>query len=273
MGNSITLSFRQSIDNQVDLTGIVPDALEKSSEREIATLPVWVGRRKAALGDVCTVRGEHSRDLHIEGQLAAVNGIGAGMHGGRLIVTGDAGRDVGRGMGGGLLEVHGSVGDDAGVALSGGCIKITGRAGDHLGGALPGASRGIIGGEILVGGSVGRGAGASARRGLIVVGGDAGDGVAHAMIAGTVLVVGRATGTVGQWSKRGTVVALGGATIPATYRYACTYRPVYLRVLLAYLRRSHGVTVEDRFATGRYARHCGDLSELGKGELLTWAGP
>jgi formylmethanofuran dehydrogenase subunit C len=273
MGNSITLSFRQSLDNPVDLTGVVPDALEKLSEREIADLPVWVGRRKAALGDVCTVRGERSCDLHIEGQLTAVNGIGAGMHRGRVTVAGDPGRDVGRGMGGGLLEVDGSVGDGAGIALSGGRIKITGRAGDHLGGALPGAARGMTGGEIITGGSVGRGAGASARRGLIVVGGDAGAGVAHAMIAGTVLVVGRVTGAVGQWNKRGSVVALAGATIPATYRYACTYRPVYLRVLLAYLRRSHGVTVEDRFTTGRYARHCGDLSELGKGELLTWAGP
>jgi formylmethanofuran dehydrogenase subunit C len=273
MPNHVTLSFRQSDPGPVDLSGIVPDRFAELTEREIAALPVWVGRASARLGDICTVKGEKSADVRIEGELRNLDCIGAGMHGGRLTVLGDAGRDVGRGMAGGLLEVSGSVRDGCGVGMSGGSIKVAGSAGDGVGGASPGASRGMSGGEIFVAGSVGRGAGASARRGLVVVGGDAGDGTAHSMIAGTVLVFGALAGSVGRWNKRGTVVALGGASVPATYWFACSYRPVFLRVLLAYLRASHGVIVEDRFVTGRYARYCGDLSELGKGELLTWTGP
>jgi len=270
---NVTLSFRKPGASRVDLSGVVPDRLAGLSEREIAALPVWVGSSRVQLGEMCTVKGEKSADLRIEGESSNVDGIGGGMRGGRLTVLGDAGFDVGLGMGGGRLEVNGSVRDGCGVALSGGSIRVAGSAGDGVGGALPGASRGMTGGEVLVTGSVGRGAGASARRGLVVAGGNAGDGAGHAMIAGTVLIFGTVSGVVGRWNKRGTIVAFGGATVPAAYRFACSYRPVFLRVLLAYLRDSHGVIAEDKFVTGRYERYCGDLSELGKGELLTWTGP
>ncbi len=90
------------------------------------------------------------------------------------------------------------------------------------------------------------------------------------MIAGTVVVMGRAAGSVGLWNKRGTIVALAGAGIPETYRYACTYRPAFLGLLFRHLIRTWNLSLDERFVTGRYARHCGDLSELGRGEILTW---
>jgi hypothetical protein len=82
--------------------------------------------------------------------------------------------------------------------------------------------------------------------------------------------MGRAMGSVGLWNKRGTVVALGGAQILPSYRYACTYRPSLIGLLFGHLRRTHHLPVDDRFVQGRYARHCGDFSELGLGEVLTW---
>ena len=69
----------------------------------------------------------------------------------------------------------------------------------------------------------------------------------------------------------GIALALGAAAVPATYRFACVYRPTVLRVLFGYLRRTYGIPVAERFVTGRWKRYCGDVSELGKGELLTWA--
>jgi formylmethanofuran dehydrogenase subunit C len=294
MSDSVTLTLKDVIDGRVVADAIVPDRLATLSATEIAHLPIWLTRHtsppaladatgcdadRAArapdqhsveLGDLFSVRGERAAVVRVQGNLANVDGIGAAMTGGTLSIDGNAGRELGRGMTGGTIAVHGNVGDDAGLAMAGGAVLVWGSAADRVGGALPGASRGMTGGEIFVRRNVGRDAGTAVRRGLIVVGGDAGDGTARGMIAGTVLVMGKVAGTVGLWNKRGTVVALGGATVPATYRYACTYRPPHLRVIFAYLRHAHGVPVDDRYINGRYARYCGDLSEVGKGELLLW---
>ena len=87
------------------------------------------------------VPGERVR---LVGDLARIDGIGAGLAGGTLVVDGDAGWYVGQGMRGGSIEVRG-------------------RAGPQAGGALPGAKRGMTGGEIVVRGSVGPGAGTGLR--------------------------------------------------------------------------------------------------------------
>lgn len=282
MSDTIKLTPIDKLEGRVAGDVIAPDRFATLSAAAIGQLPVWVTRPTSsgqavrhalALGDLFTVRGERSADVRLEGDLSAVDGLGAGMTGGALTVEGNVGHELGRAMAGGRIEVHGHAGDGAGLALAGGTIWITGRAGDGLGGALPGASRGMTGGEILVRGNVGREAGARARRGLIVVGGDVGDGAAQAMIAGTLLVMGASAGTVGLWNKRGSIVAVGGAVVPPSYRYACTYRSPFLQLLFTYLRRVHRMPISDRLSQGRYARYCGDLSELGRGELLVWSEP
>lgn len=293
MSGAVTLTLKDAVEGRVVADAIVPDRFATLSATEIAHLPVWLTRHAATpaladatgcdtdrareadhhsvdLGDLFSVRGERSAVVRMQGNLGNVDAIGAAMSGGTISIDGNAGRELGRAMTGGTIAVHGNVGDDAGLAMAGGALLVWGSAADRVGGALPGASRGMTGGEIFVRRNVGRDTGTAVRRGLIVVGGDAGDGTARAIIAGTVLVMGKAAGTVGLWNKRGTVVALGGAAVPAAYRYACTYRPPHLRLIFAYLRRAHGVPVDDRYVNGRYARYCGDLSETGKGELLLW---
>jgi formylmethanofuran dehydrogenase subunit C len=139
-----------------------------------------------------------------------------------------------------------------------------------VGAARLGGSRGMTGGEIIVRGSAGAEVGASARRGLIVVAGNVGQRAGHRMIAGSVIVLGLAGRGAGQWSKRGTVVVIGDVEVPATFRYACTYRPPHVRLVLTYLHTRRGVPVEERYITGRYRRYSGDLAELAKGEILQW---
>jgi len=294
MSSAVTLTLKETIDGRVVADAIAADRFATLSAAEIARLPIWLTRHSSPsaladatggeadratrgpdqqcveLGDLFSVRGERSAVLRVQGNLGNFDAIGTAMTGGTISIDGNAGRELGRAMAGGTIAVHGNVGDDAGLAMAGGALLVWGSAADRVGGALPGASRGMTGGEIFVRRDVGRDAGTAVRRGLIVVGGDTGDGTARGMIAGTVLVMGTATGSVGLWNKRGTVIALGGAAVPATYRYACTYRPPVLRVIFAYLRRAHGVPVDDRYINGRYARYCGDLSEVGKGELLLW---
>jgi formylmethanofuran dehydrogenase subunit C len=270
MSDVVTLTLRAPVTESVGAESVVANAFATLGAREIAALPLWVGSRRVAVGDLFTVDGDKSDVVHVVGDLARVDGLGTAMTGGTLTLDGSAGRDVGTGMSGGTIEVRGDVGDGAGVAMAGGHLHIAGRAGDRLGAALPGASRGMVGGGIVVRGSVGSDAGHRARRALIAIGGDAGPGVARGMIAGTVVVHGSAGPGAGAWSKRGSVVALGAITVPETYAHACTYRPTVVRVLLRYLRAQYGFPVDDRFINGLYSRYVGDLADVGRGEILAW---
>ncbi len=280
MSDHITLRLKVAPDARVMADVVAPDRFSTLSNREIGALPVWLScatrdgnampRHAAPLGELFDIRGERASTVQVSGDLRAIDRLGADMGGGILTIEGDAGVGVGYMMRGGAINLSGSAGSDAGLAMAGGTLTIGGSAGDRLGGPLPGASRGMTGGEIFVNGSAGREAASAVRRGLVVVGGDAVD-AGRAMIAGTLIVGGAITGTIGQWNKRGSIIAIGGATVPPTYRYACSYRPPYLRVLFQYLR-SRAVPVDGRIATGRYARYCGDISQVGKGELLIWTG-
>jgi hypothetical protein len=90
------------------------------------------------------------------------------------------------------------------------------------------------------------------------------------MIAGNIVILGVAGPDAGLWSKRGSVAALGGITPPASYRYACTYHPIHLRVMLLRLQTRYGLRIRKRQVSGLYHRYSGDMAELGKGEILEW---
>jgi len=270
VSDTVTLTLRSAPIEPLEVDGLSADIVAGLSEREIAALPVWSGKREARLGDFFDVRGERAGRVRVAGELANVHGLASRMAGGELVIDGNVGRRVGAGMSAGSVEVRGSVGDEAGVAMSGGLLRVSGGAGDRLGAATPGASKGMTGGEIIVLGSAGADAGTRARRGLIVVGGDVAGDAARSMIAGTLVVFGRTGPRAGRGSKRGSIVALGGIEVPVTYWFACTYEPPYVRLLLLYLRKRYGLTIDDRMITGRYRRHCGDAGNPGRGEILEW---
>jgi formylmethanofuran dehydrogenase subunit C len=246
------LTLRAPLRRRVDASGAGWGGMHHLSDAEISAGEMWVeGEGRVALGDLFTVRGGPAPRVRITGDLRLMDGLGAGLSQAELVIEGDAGDGLGRGMTGGVLELQGS-------------------AGDGVGGAEPGAKRGMTGGEIIVRGSAGRGTGSHLRRGLIVVEGSVADGAGRAMLAGTVAVFGAIGADAGLWSKRGSIVAFGSVTPPATYRYACTYLPPHLLVLLTYLRDRRGVPVAPGHLTGLYRRYSGDLAELGAGEILAW---
>jgi formylmethanofuran dehydrogenase subunit C len=92
------------------------------------------------------------------------------------------------------------------------------------------------------------------------------------VIAGTVVVFGSIGAGAGRFLKRGSIVGFRDIERPATFRYACTYRPPHVQLLLHYLRLHHGLPVGEEQVRGRYHRYSGDLAELGRGEILQWAG-
>lgn len=269
MSDRITLTLRAPLARPLDADAIAPDRLAALDAREISALELRDGRGRVPLGDVFTVTGERSSSLVIDGDLAQLHGVGTLMSAGSLMITGSIGNALGARMRGGAITVQGSAGDDAGSAMAGGSIVITGNVGDRAGGALQGASKGMTGGEIIVRGGAGREAAARMRRGILCCA-SCGDGAGVGMIAGNIIVSGAIGENVGAGNKRGTIVALGPVRIPATYAYACTYRPPHLSLMLLSLRKRFDLPVDDAHLHGLFRRYSGDLAEIGKGEILEW---
>ncbi|MEP7085753.1 MAG: formylmethanofuran dehydrogenase subunit C [Gemmatimonadota bacterium] len=269
MSDRITLSLRAPLTRPLDADAIAPDRFAGLDAKEIAALTLWDGRAAVTLGDVFSVTGDRSSTVVLDGDLTQLHGVGTLMGGGTLEVTGSVGNSLGARMRGGAITVQGSARDDVGSAMAGGSIVVAGNVGDRVGGAQQGASKGMTGGEIIVRGSAGREAGARMRRGTLYCA-SCGEGAGTAMIAGNVIVSGAIGGNVGGGNKRGTIVALGSVRVPATYAYACTYRPPHLSLMLLSLRKRFDLGIDDAHLHGLFKRYSGDLAELGKGEILEW---
>jgi formylmethanofuran dehydrogenase subunit C len=252
MSDGIVARLRAPLKAPTDLSEALGGEWTALPPLELARRPLTPGDSKtAAVGDLFEVTGTPSGRIRFEGDLTNANGLGAGLMQGEVVVEGDVGDSVGSGM-------------------AGGAIHVRGRAGHRPGGAAAEARRGMTGGELVIRGAAGTDAGLRMRRGLLVIGGDAGDRAGAGMIAGTVVVLGDAGASAGLWSKRGSVVALGSVAIPPTYRYACTYRPPHLRLVLGRLRARYELPLHDQHLAGLYRRYSGDLADIGKGEILAW---
>jgi formylmethanofuran dehydrogenase subunit C len=271
MSEDLVLTLRAPLKAAVDCSGLALHAWAELAPADVARLPVrMAGTDAVALGDLFNVRGGKGGRVRFSGDLARAESLGAGLERGDVLIEGNVGREVGARMRGGRISVTGDAGWGAGLELAGGVLEIGGSAGPRAGGAPLGAKRGMTGGEVIVRGSAGAEAGASMRRGLVAIAGDAGEGAGRAMLAGTVVVFGATGPTPGQWSKRGTILALGPVTPPATYRFACSYQPQYVALLLRHLGDHRGLPVTQGHLMGSYRRYSGDLAELGAGEILAW---
>lgn len=253
----------------LEAESISPDRFIGKTAAELAALPLTLGNQQAALGDFFSISGAGEPEIVVEGDLARVKLIGAGMTQGQIHVHGSVGMHLGAGMRGGRISVDGQAGDWAGAEMQGGHIHIRGNAGHCLGAGYRGSPKGMNRGVIIVDGDAGNEAGSAMRRGLIVIRGNSGDFTGAFMIAGTVVVFGELGERTGAGLKRGTVVAFHPPRLLPSYRYACTYAPAYLGLLLRHLA-GLGVPVQDAWAHGRYRRYNGDLTALGKGEILVW---
>jgi formylmethanofuran dehydrogenase subunit C len=252
MSDGIVARLRSSLKAPTDLSEVLAGEWVSLGPAELARRAVSPGNgKRGTLGELFDVTGTAGGRIRFTGDLSHANRLGAGLTQGEVVV-------------------EGNVGDDVGTGMAGGSIHVLGRAGDRPGGAAAEARRGMTGGELVVRGAAGSDAGLRMRRGLLAIGGSAGDRPGAGMIAGTVVILGDAGVSAGLWSKRGSVVALGSVAIPATYRYACTYRPAHLRLVLGRLRARYELPLNDQHVAGLYRRYSGDLADIGKGEILVW---
>lgn len=267
----LRLRFHGTSTIPVEAECITPDNLAGKTAAEIAGLPVQHGNAPAPLGEFFQVEGDAGDgEIVLEGDCSRVKWLGAAMTRGRLSIHGNAGMHLGAEMIGGEIRVHGNAGDWVGAEMRGGRIYVHGDAGHLAGAAYRGSRFGMRGGVLLIDGKAGNEIGATMRRGLIAIGGACGDFPGVSMIAGTVFLFGPCGVRAGAGMKRGTI-AVFGETPPLlpSFRYACTYRPVFLALYLRQLR-AWGFAVEERYLGGCWRRWCGDLVSLGKGEILTW---
>jgi formylmethanofuran dehydrogenase subunit C len=267
----ITLRLREPTTMPIEADSICPDRTIGRSRSEIAALPAFYGRRNVTVGELFTVEGEGSDHILVEGDLSHVKRIGQGMSRGRITVRGHIGLHLGAYMRGGEILAEGDAGDWAGAHMQGGRIWIKGDAGHLVGAAYRGEKQGMNGGLIVVEGNAGQEVGAQMRRGLIVVLGDVGPFAGVKMIAGSLFVFGRLGPRAGAGMRRGSIVAFGDrAELLPTFQYDCYFQPLYLRFYLLRLRE-WGLPVADEYLNGSYHRYHGDVTALGRGEILSYA--
>ncbi len=264
---SITLTLLATPAVPLEAEVISPDRLAGLSEREVAALPVQFGNRLAKLGDFFQVSGSGNGEVRLEGDLSRIKQVGAGMTGGRIVITGNAGMHTGVAMAGGEILVEGDAGDWLGAEMTGGLIRVKGNAGHMVGSGYRGSTVGMRGGEIIIHGNAGNEVGGSMRRGLVAIGGDSGDFSGVNMLAGTIIVLGRLGWRPGAGMKRGSIISFHPVELLPTFAYACTYRPTFLRLYLLHLR-DLGLPVKDGLFEASFSRWSGDAVELNRGEIL-----
>ncbi len=267
----LTFTLRQPTAIPIEVDSIRVETVRTQSLEAIRTTPVQYGNKQRPFADFFDVAGSAADDGHLVwvGDCSGVKLIGAGLASGRITVEGHAGMHLGAEMAGGEIICTGDAGDWAGAEMKGGRLVVHGSVGDCAGAAYRGAQRGMTGGELLIHGNAGHELGHAMRRGLIAVHGRTGNAVGYNMRAGSIFVFGGAGIRPGAGMRRGTIVLFGGDIPPLlpTFRYACTYRPEFLRVYLRHLSR-RGFDVPADCTEAIYDRYSGDLLELGRGEVL-----
>ena len=266
----LTLKNKNSIPLEVETVQI--ETARAQSLDQIRATRVQFGNRQHDLADFFDVSGSAAEDDEIvwEGDCSGVKMIGTCMRSGRMTIHGNAGMHLGAEMLGGEIVLNGNAGDWVGAEMKGGRIHVNGNTGHLAGAVYRGGRRGMTGGEILIEGDAGNEIGHTMRRGLIAVRGKAGDAIGFNMLAGSILVFGAAGIRPGAGMRRGTIALLGNAAPPPmlpTFKHACIYNPVFLRVYLRHLQ-TLGFAVPDECLAARYRRYNGDFLELGKGEIL-----
>lgn len=267
---SLCLTLRETPQVPLEAEQICPANLTGKSPSDIELLTVHHGNKPHHVADFFTVKGGYDGTVHLEGNLSRVKHVGAEMNGGTIHIHGDIGEHVGAAMTGGHIIVDGNAGDWVAPEMAGGLVEVKGNAGHMVGSAYRGSSIGMTGGTILVRGSVRNETGHAMRNGLIAVGGHCGDFAGVNLNAGTIIVLGNLGIRTGAGMKRGTIIACGNVQMLPTFRFACTYRPPFMKMYMDHVQNL-GLEAAEKYGYSLFDRWCGDEVELNKGEILVYS--
>jgi len=265
---ALIFSMKYRPDQRVDMSALVCSHLKDMEPAQIAAIELQSGKRKIRVDELFTISGSDAQNIIIKNSFGKLDFIGKDLDGGSITVEGDAGAYLGLGMKSGDIKVTGNVGIFAACEMKKGMITIMGDAGDFLGGALPGNKMGMKGGTVLVKGNVGERAGDHLRRGTILIEGNAGDYCGSRMTAGTIAVMGQTGRFVGYAMRRGTLLLWNQPQLPASFNDCGTHTLAFLPILFASFRKFNSKFADASAAFNRVQRYGGDMSEMGRGEVL-----
>lgn len=266
-----TLVLRRPPPLRIDARALQPAPLAAMTREEVLRLPLPCGNGSAPVGEwfdlVSQAVDEAVPLLRLEGDLARLDCIGAGMAAGTIEAHGPVGDGLALGLAGGELRVHGSARHLAACAMRGGRLEVRGDVGDFAASALPGDMDGMSGGTLLVHGRAGARLADRMRRGTVVVHGDAGDFLASRLVAGTIALGGTCGAHAGWGMRRGSIVFAGEAPQPpASFVTVPSEAEVIWQLLARALARFGGRF--EGLPGRRIARCAGDLAVQGRGEWM-----
>jgi formylmethanofuran dehydrogenase subunit C len=270
--SALTFTLKQKTDQRVDMSPLVCQKLAEMQLAEIAALTLQNGKRKIRVDELFSIAGSDAQNIVIKNSFGKLDFIGKELDGGRITVEGDAGAYLGLGMKSGEIDVSGDAGIYAACEMKKGFLSISGNAGDFLGAALPGNKMGMKGGTVLVKGNVGERAGDHMRRGNILVEGSAGDYCGSRMTAGTIAVMGQTGRHLGFAMRRGTLLLWNQPQASARFNDCGAHTLAFLPILFASFKKFNSKFADSSAVFNRVQRYAGDMSEMGRGEVLVKIG-
>ena len=272
-GHMIELTFKAPQMTHVDLRNLLPERVCRMSTGDIAALEVYSGNRTVTAGELFDIQtsasgSESPLQINLSGDLQHASNIGAGMTGGRIVVSSSAGNGTGSAMKGGEIVVEGNTGDYTGMSMRGGTIRVSGNCGDSTGAAFPGESSGMNGGNILVSGDAGDSTGSRMRRGVIAIGGNSGRLTGWNMLAGTIIVGESCASAPGDGMKRGTIFCRQCPEPGLLFRKGQSYYPQVAGLLNRWLKNSGYEHCGSLFRETRFRSWFGNELSGFKGELF-----
>ena len=266
--SALTLTLKCSPDQRVDMSPLTCHLLKDLALADIAALTLQSGKRKLRVDELFSIDGSDTQNIIIKNSVAKLDFIGKELDGGSISVTGDAGAYLGMGMKAGEIKLSGNAGLYAACEMKKGYLEISGNAGDFLGAALPGNKMGMKGGTVLVKGCVGERAGDHMRRGNILIEGNAGDYCGSRMTAGTIAVMGQTGRFLGYAMRRGTLLLWNQPQLSASFNDCGTHTLAFLPILFASFKMLNSRFADESTVFNRVQRYAGDMSEIGRGEVL-----
>jgi formylmethanofuran dehydrogenase subunit C len=266
--NALTFTLKYQPKQRVDMSPLIPANLVGKTAVEIAQITLQCGKAVISVDELFDLSGDDTLNIVFNNSFDKLDFIGKELDGGSITVNGDAGAYLGMGMKAGEIKVNGDVGLYAACEMKKGTLEINGNVGDFLGGALPGNKMGMKGGAIVIKGNAGARVGDHMRRGLILIEGNVGDYCGSRMTAGTIAVMGNAGRYVGYAMRRGTLLLWNKPQLLASFNDCGLHTLGFLPLLFNSFKSINTKFADSSIAFNRVQRYAGDMSEIGRGEIL-----
>lgn len=266
--SALTLSLRSQVEQRVDMSPLVCQALAGMDPSQIGGLLLQCGKKRLRVDELFTVSGSDPQHIIIRNSTSKLDNIGKQLDGGRITVEGSAGAYLGMGMKTGIIKVTEHAFLYAACEMRGGAIHIDGNVGDFLGAALPGNKQGMQGGMVLIKGNAGERVGDHMRRGMLLIEGNVGDYCGSRMIAGTIAVMGQVGKYAGYGMRRGTLLCWNKPDLTPTFNDCGEHTLSFLTLLFNSLRGLDSKFADASAAFASVRRFGGDMANGGRGEVL-----